>query len=37
MKINDPDWTYVACYDPKGTGYSFINIYDENGDFVSKV
>jgi len=37
MKIGDPEWTYIACHDPKGTGYSFIEIYDENGDFVSKV
>jgi len=37
MKIGDPEWKYVACHDPKGTGYSFIEIYDENGDFVSKV
>jgi len=29
------DWTYVAKHDPKGTGYSFIEIYDEDGEFVS--
>ena len=30
------DWTYKVVHDPKGTGYSFIEIYDENGKFISK-
>ena len=29
------EWTYTAKHDPKGTGYSFIEITDENGEFVS--
>lgn len=28
-------WTYKANHDPKGTGYSFIEIYDETGAFVA--
>jgi len=31
------DWTYRPIHDPKGTGYSFIEVYDENGEFVSKL
>ncbi|KKM78801.1 hypothetical protein LCGC14_1356380 [marine sediment metagenome] len=33
----DPDWEYRVNHDPKGTGYSFIEIYDEDGDFVGRV
>lgn len=33
----DDDWAYEAIHDPKGTGYSFISIYDEDGEFVGKV
>lgn len=36
MAANDPDWKYVAVHDPKGTGYSFVEIYDEEGEFVGK-
>lgn len=36
MLVADPEWTYVACHDPKGTGYSFIEIYDEEGEYVSR-
>ncbi|MBC8508774.1 MAG: hypothetical protein H8D34_28285 [Chloroflexi bacterium] len=34
---SDPedDWTYVEVHDPKGTGYSRIEVYDENGEFVA--
>ena len=31
------DWTYVVNHDPTGKGYSFIEIYDEDGEFVSKL
>ena len=37
MQAGDPDWTYKPVHDPKGTGYSFIEIYDEDGEFVGKV
>ena len=36
LKLGDPDWDYKVSHDPKGTGYSFIEIYDENGEFVAK-
>ena len=31
----DPDWTYAADHDPKGTGYSRVTIHDEEGEFVA--
>jgi len=37
MKLGDPDWTYTVRHDPKGTGQSFIEIYDEDGEFVSRL
>ena len=36
MNASD-DWTYTVIHDPAGTGYSFIEIYDEDGEFVSKL
>lgn len=33
----DPDWKYVVKHDPKGKGFSFIEIYDESGVLVGKV
>jgi hypothetical protein len=33
----DDDWTYTAVHDPKGTGYSFVEVHDEDGEFVGKV
>ena len=37
LAAGDPDWTYTVVHCPRGTGYSFINIFDEDGEFVSKV
>ena len=37
MKAGDPDWDYVPVHCPKGTGYSFIEVYDEDGEFVERV
>ncbi len=37
LQAGDSDWTYTVVHCPKGTGYSFIEIHDEDGDFVSKV
>jgi hypothetical protein len=37
MNASDPDWKYTAVHDPKGTGYSFVKIEDEDGNFVGKV
>lgn len=31
----DDDWSYVVKHDPKGTGYSLIEVYDEDGEFVT--
>ncbi len=37
LAASDPDWTYTPVHDPKGTGFSFIEIRDEDGEFVAKV
>ena len=31
------DWTYTVVHCPKGTGLSFINITDEENEFVGKL
>lgn len=36
LRSQDEDWTYVVKHDPTGKGYSFIEIYDEDGEFVEK-
>ena len=36
LRANDSEWSYLVKHDPKGTGYSFIEIYDEDGEFVGK-
>ena len=33
---DEDGWTYEAVHDPRGTGGSFIEIYDEAGDFVGR-
>ncbi len=37
MRAADPDWSYTAKHDPKGTGYSFIEVYDDEGVFIGKL
>jgi len=37
MQKNDPEWTYIPVHDPKGTGHSFIEIYDEEMEYLGKV
>lgn len=37
MQAQDQDWKYVAQHCPKGTGFSFIKIFDEDGYFVGDV
>jgi len=37
MNAADDDWEYRPVHDPKGTGYSFIEVYDEDGEFVGKM
>ena len=34
---DDSGWKYVAVHCPQGTGYSFINILDEDGEIVGKM
>jgi len=36
MQAEDADWKYTAIHCPKGTGYSFIEIRDEDGFLVGK-
>lgn len=36
LRSEDEDWTYIVKHDPTGKGYSFIEIYDEDGEFVEK-
>ena len=36
MNVFDPDWHYTAVHDPKGTGYAFITIHDEDGNYIGK-
>lgn len=31
MNKTDPDWKYVAKHDPEGKGWSFVEIFDEDG------
>ena len=31
----DDDWKYTVKHDPKGTGYSLIEVYDEEDQFVT--
>jgi len=31
LRASDPDWEYRVVHDPKGTGYSFIEVHDEDG------
>ena len=33
----DDDWEYRPVHCPKGTGFSFIEIYDKDGEFVGKL
>ena len=31
----DSEWEYRVKHDPKGTGFSIIEVFDENGEFIS--
>ena len=37
LQAGDPDWTYEAIHDPKGTGWSFIEVHDEDGYLIGKM
>jgi len=34
LKASDPEWTFLVKHDPKGTGFSFVEVYDEQNEFV---
>ena len=36
LRSEDPEWTYEVRHDPAGTGFSFIEVYDEDGEFVGR-
>ncbi len=36
LNNSDDGWNYIPNHDPKGTGNSFIEIYDEDGEFISR-
>ncbi len=33
---DDDGWSYVVVHSPSDTGFSFINVFDEDGEFVAK-
>ena len=37
LQAGDSDWTYEAIHDPKGTGWSFIEVRDEDGDLIGTI
>ena len=37
MQSEDPEWTYTVRHDPIGRGYSLIDVFDEDGEFVATV
>jgi hypothetical protein len=37
LKEGDPDWDYRPVHDPAGTGLSFVEIFDEEGEFVARL
>ena len=37
MQEHDEDWKYVPRHDPKGTGWSLIDIYDEDDVLIGQV
>ena len=37
MQSEDPEWTYAVRHDPTGRGYSLIDVFDEDGEFVATV
>ena len=36
LQAMDPAWQYIVQDDPHGTGSSYIAVYDEDGQFVTK-
>jgi len=36
LQDGDPDWKYIVKRPPDGKGFSFIEVYDEDGEFVER-
>ena len=36
LNATDEDWTYKVKHDPTGKGWSFIEIYDEDGELIGE-
>lgn len=36
LQKSDPDWKFIVVHSPTPTGYSFIEVYDEDGEFVKR-
>jgi hypothetical protein len=34
---DEDGWTYEPVHDPKGTGYSYINVYDSTNELLGKL
>ena len=37
LNAEGDDWKYEVVHNPKGTGYSFIRIYDEDGIYIGNL
>ncbi len=37
LQSNDDDWKYEVVHCPKGIGFSFIQIRDEDGEIIGKI
>ena len=37
LQAGDSDWTYEAIHDPKGIGWSFLEVRDEDGDLIGTI
>ena len=36
-RLDEDGWIYKAVHDPTGRGKSFVEVYDEEGEFVAKL
>lgn len=36
LQSEDDEWIYTAIHDPQGTGWSYVQITDENGAIIGK-
>lgn len=37
LQMDDPEWVYNAVHDPAGLGWSFVEVYDEDGEFLGRI